>query len=53
MSKTKSYLFGRYLVMEHLETNLHSIIATKNLDYHFIKYFLYQILRGLKVRSEL
>lgn len=42
--------FDIYMVMDLMETDLHQIIHSQQhlLDEHF-QYFLYQILRGLKV----
>lgn len=38
-----------YLGMELLDTDLKNILLQQRLNHHYIKFFLYQILRGLKV----
>ena len=39
----------RYIVTELLGADLHQVITSQKLDDQYIRYFLYQILRGLKV----
>lgn len=53
LAVNRSLVQGRdiYLVMDLMETDLHQIVhSTQQLTEQHNQYFLYQILRGLKVR---
>ena len=41
----------RYLVTELMGSDLHKIVRTQNLSDDHVQFFIYQILRGLKVAA--
>ena len=43
------WLFHRYLVTELMGSDLHKIVRTQALTDEHVKFFIYQIMRGLKV----